>query len=46
VVTDSFGRAIRYDTADLGLDDGLVVAPAALHAEALAALARLAAGDA
>ncbi len=43
LVTDSLGRDIAYDTADLGLDDGLVVAPAALHALALAELARLAA---
>lgn len=43
LVTDSLGRDIAYDTAWLGLDDGLVVAPAALHALALAELARLAA---
>lgn len=43
LVTDSLGRDIAYDTADLGLDDGLVVAPAALHALAIAELARLAA---
>jgi len=43
LVTDSLGRDIAYDTARLGLDDGLVVAPAALHALALAELARLAA---
>lgn len=42
-VTDAMGRDLVYDTADLGLDDGLLVAPAALHAVALAELARLAA---
>ena len=42
VVTDARGRDIVYDTADLGLDDGLVVAHAGLHAAALAELARLA----
>ena len=41
-VTDARGRDIVYDTADLGLDDGLVVAHADLHAAALAELARLA----
>lgn len=41
-VTDARGRDIAYDTAHLGLDDGLVVAPAGLHAAALAELARLA----
>ena len=45
VVTDARGRALAYDTARLGLDEGLVVAPAALHAAAVEALAALAAGD-
>lgn len=43
LVTDSLGRDIAYDTGHLGLDDGLVVAPASLHAAALAELGRLAA---
>ncbi|MDB4930236.1 MAG: 3-5-bisphosphate nucleotidase, partial [Myxococcaceae bacterium] len=43
-VTDALGRTLAYDTAHLGLDDGLVVAAAPLHAAAVAELARLAAG--
>jgi hypothetical protein len=42
VVTDALGRDIDYHTARLGLDHGLVVAPAPLHAAAIAELARLA----
>ncbi len=42
LVTDTRGRDIAYDTAHLGLDDGLVVAAGPLHALALAELARLA----
>lgn len=39
-VTDASGRAIRYDTAHLGLDAGLVVAHPALADRAVRALAR------
>lgn len=39
-VTDAKGRPLRYDTAQLGLDEGLVVAHPALAARAVSALAR------
>lgn len=39
-VTDARGRALRYDTAALGLDDGLVVAHPSLAARVLAEIAR------
>lgn len=42
LVTDAHGRELRYDTAHLGLDEGLVVAHAGLHAAALAALSQIA----